>query len=178
MDHPSKNMTNNAPDEVKNDWRIICTVFMVMATGAVLYGGLPSLIRTYENHEYRLEDFFHILIWAYGLLGVSLCHIEDAFFKKNLARIGFTWTAFSLLWALIRDLVPRHDAEITYPFDSNGNTLCLLACFITWGLLIIYDIKKLNAQSKITTIIKWSAHFLIAAWIFIPIVILGLLNIR
>jgi hypothetical protein len=48
--------------EVRNDWQATCTDLMALATGAVIYGSLPSLIRMPGSNEFGLRDLLHILI--------------------------------------------------------------------------------------------------------------------
>jgi hypothetical protein len=154
-----------------NDWQLVCTFFMIFATGAVIYGSLPSLVGLSGSNDFNLQSFFHATVWVYGLLGVSLCYLEDAVFKNWLATFNFTWSAILLLWTLILDVASKIETPATYPFNPDGNTLFLLICFASWAALYVHDKRKLREPEKSNNIAEWLVHFLIFNWLAVPVLI-------
>ena len=171
-------MMDNDSEDISKDWQTTCTVLMLCATGAVIYGTLPALIRVSGSNEFGLRNLLYIVIWLYGLLGVTLCYIEDAILKKPLAIISFTWTAISLLWSLVRDVISSHETTATYPFNSDGNVLFLLSCFAIWICLFIYSGKPIRQADSKTRTTRWVAHFLVAVWACAPFFIVALIKTR
>jgi hypothetical protein len=165
---------NNRAIAVKNDWQIICTILMFFSSGAVIYGSLPALKIVDVRSEWELKALLYFLIWLYGLLGTTLCYLENAAFKKRLGALSFTWSAISLFWSAMARANVSNGTASSYPFSPDGNILFLGACIIAGVLLIIYDNRQNQTSNMRTMLVQWTVHVLIAIWICIPLAALVL----
>jgi hypothetical protein len=161
---------------MKDDWKTICTILMVVATGTVIYGALPSFMGITGSNEFGLHRFLLVLIWMHGLIGIALCYLEDAAFKKPLGAISLSATVIAVSWNLAHTS-DTWAADPNYPFDADGSTLFLLFCLATGATLAIRDRNASRTMADESPGANWVVHIFMALWIlatFFLFVFIGL----
>lgn len=160
------------------DWQYACTVPMFLATLAVLFGSLPALQAPGSGGDWGLGNLFNWLAWPYGLLGVALCYVEEAAFRKPLALATLAWSAATLLWSAMTGEAAQAGPDQVYPFGPGGNMVFLGGCLTAAFLVVLYDCRKDWLPDAATRAVSWLARALIGLWAALPWAVVALIALR
>lgn len=158
-----------------NGWRTVCNMPMLLALVAVIVGSAPLFGPCDCGGDVSPGDLMFMVPWAYGMLGLALCYLEDATLKKALGIVGLAWSGFTLLWMSLSSTTAMDGAALVYPFGRAGNMVLLAACLAAGMALLAYERHRDTLPEPVVASVKWGTRLMLAAWLFIPVAIVALI---
>ena len=152
--------------------QIVSTLAMAMACLAVLYGAWPAWKAPGSGGDWGFGNLPNFLALPYGVLGVALCYLDTAMFRRPLALVSLAWATLSLLRSALVNAAG--DASSVYPYGTHGNVVFLAGCLLVALALHVHDRRRAGSPGAVPIL----ARLLLALWFSLPWVVVAYIGIR
>jgi hypothetical protein len=147
----------------KTRWELFCGILMIVALVITVIGAIVFIRPRATNGPMSgLGDGLFFIVWIFGLIGLVFCYVENATGKKQIAIIGFGWSALSLIWDVIAHKCDYADESCSYDTSHNGWMLAI--CISVFVVLLFYDKTKDKIPTVGKLLIKVFARSMVVVW--------------
>jgi hypothetical protein len=106
------------------------------------------------------------------VLGVALCYLDTALFRRPLALTSLAWITLSLLRSTLVNAVG--DASSVYPYGTQGNVVFLAGCLLVALALHVHDRRRAGSPGAVRLLTR----LLLALWFSLPWVVVAYIGLR